>query len=835
MLIHILLAILVPAAIIVAWFIIWSMIFDGDPPLPLVIISFALLVILWLCISPFWFWTSVATMTLLLVCLAPPIMILLLECLAHPIWLAFAGASVWLTIGCVMEMLNPGFSPGPQWVETKGGTMVWVDCPSVATNAIWSGRSKANVASGPGDLAVCFEDGSVLRTNLVLRWGFPENIESFPVKNAGWSFFGTVRNGKPRGFGVLRDKDHFFVGTFRSNGSAKGNVLEFDAGGHMVYSGGFSHYQYNGEGALHFPDGASYNGGFKNGRYHGFGRERLSDGSQYEGGFKKGRYHGFGRKRFSDGRRYEGDFMDGVRQGYGREWFPDGSRFKGYFENDMRNGRGASTDASGVRTWHVWSNDKISDREVILRRRLDNAASNISPKTKQRFERYLCFYELNGWWMTTLLALAFASFFVFGNLHGPSIPDLFAEKPMKEVDVRRTFWHGAIFGWHKIQTDRPGAMAYPFLLFLSAVFASKTLLLFLPFPGLWLSMPTCPIAALACLAVFVGLCIYDLLFGIGYDTYRFNWKWFWNPAYDEKLRTGDDVEFTISNLLREDTKMIRKDAEAAKREAQTIFKQLHAKHKNDDEQLGFWAAWKEAFGKYEEKQTRELVEIAKTVKQLAEQISTEARVASDALNWFHFVFQRARNLSYEVLDESMAKPALRKQYEREFDKIDNVMVSIVPVEAENRISAHSEMMIPFFGEVWAGFSDSWNLITGNETQLSKLRKDQKAAYDIIIEAVPRIGNSYAQIREAADRLDEIGTVIQLFHKHYGNVREKLLGSPSINDYWRRRHGYRGREALLSDDELKSEFAPMLQFLIELTGRFKKLDELKRLGDTPNNN
>ena len=699
----------------------------------------------------------------------------------------------------VLFLLRPRFKPGPQWLETDSGFKIWVNCPAKTTNVVWSGKANACVATGPGNLKICFTDGSVLETNAVLRWGGTGAEEPNALEQKGFHFFGPVKNGKPRGFGVLQSPKGCVVGTFRTNGSAKGNVLEFDSADRLVYEGGFRRFAYHGNGSLHESGGA----------------------------------------------RYEGRFKNGLKDGYGREWQSDGTRFKGYFKEGVRHGRGASTSSDGTRTWHVWRSGRIADREEALRARLDAAEESIRPKTKERFERYLCYFELNQWWMTTLVGILFFLVFLLGYSLGPEDPSSpFVEQMQKESELRRDFWRGAAFGWHKRRATRPEWFVYPTLLFAAVLFASKTLLLFVPFPSVWLRVPTFPTATVVCLAAYAALCIYDLRFGMGFDAYRFNWRWFWRPEYDEKLKTGNDEPFRIAAKLRSSAEMTRTATEKAKAEAEAIFVQLHEKHEKDDNALlgGFMPTWKEAFSHAEEAKTRELFDVVKHMQQLARYISSDGERAAGALNWFHFVFRRARNVSYEILDEAKVRPVVRQAYKRDFDRIDAVTVTIESMKAEELSRFNSELRahVPIFGSIAAGFLnlgaaeyETFRLITGKETQLSKLRKDQDAAYESISKAVPELGKAYATIREAADRLDAVSEVIRQFFVHYVNVREKLLGSPSLSDYRRRRHGYKGREAVMSDEAVKTEFEPMLRFLMEMTKRFKRIDELRNLGDSSN--
>ena len=591
------------------------------------------------------------------------------------------------------------------------------------------------------------------------------------------------------------------TGTFRPNGSAKGDVTARLLDGRIVYQGGFRCYSYHGKGKLFLPDGS----------------------------------------------RYEGDFRNGEKNGYGREWHPDGSRFKGYFKNGLRHGRGALKLPNATRTWHVWKDGQIADRETALRAKLDAAGKSISSKTKERFERYLCFYELNYWWMTALVGGLFYFILWLGYKYGtkPDVPQDFTNELRKEPEIRKCFWRGAAFGWHKRRLGMRNWVFYPTLLFSAAIFASQELLLFVPFPRIWICFPTFPMASIVCIVVFVGMCIYDLGFGIGYDVYRFNWRWFWNPEYDERLRQRDDDIFNVADTVREHVENIRDEVENALKEAKSIYAELHKKHLKDDRNIFTrgMAKVSEAFFHKEEEMTHELSAIERRVKKNAKIINKDGKTVCDALNTFHEVFRRARTVSFEVLDEAMARPVQRSEYERKLDKITPVTVQMHQARAENRLQVRSVAYditdSRCFASVIKGLYDLGSLISdvfsplgGRKPQLAKLREDQAVFTAGICNAIPKLGDAYAAIQEGADRLEALAKATTLFYIHYDIVRKKMLGTPSFADYWRRHHGYKGRDAIMSDEAVKAEFEKeLLPYLVELTRRFKELDGLPELGQS----
>ncbi len=783
---NILLALLVAFLVVLVWFAIFGLSQENEVPVSFLVGSLIILTILRICLPPFWFWTIAITLTLFLMGGVFDSGIL---------WIC---AGVFLCLSTGWYFLRPVLKPG----NNSGTTTNIVNIPAVppteVTNVVWSGKTSSPIDMGGENYAPSTSTNvSSVCTNAIRKQAQDESSKSSRLNN-GWTFSGQIdKKGRPRGLGVMHCPGLDIAGTFRRSGSAKGDVIVHSLDGRVVYQGGFRHY-----------------------RYHGKGKLFLSDGS-----------------------RYEGDFRNGEKNGYGREWSPDGSRYKGYYKDGLRHGRGAIKFPNTTRTWHVWKSGQIADRKTVLRARLDAAGASISSKTKERFERYLCFYELNYWWMTALVGGLVFFVLWFGYKFGPEpdVPQFFAKELRKEHEIRKYFWRGAAFGWHKRRLGMRNWAFYPTLLFAAAIFASQELLLFVPFPRIWLCFPTFPMASIVCIVVFAGMCIYDLSFGIGYDVYRFNWQWFWNPEYDEKLRNGNDVIFDVADSVRESAEEVRSDVEYAQSEVEAIFAALQRKHEKDDRPFSF-ATIKEAFGHKEEAMTQELSAIVRRVKGKAKIINKDGKKACDALNWFHVVFQRARNVSFEVLDESMAKPVIRSKYKREMDEIGSVRVSVAVAKSENRMQVRSIANDITDNRLFAGFimraydcgaliNDWLCPLLGKEPQRLKLRKDQAAAYESISKAVPKIMAAYAAIQEAADRLDALSSVIRQFYVHYGSVRVKLLGSPSYADYWRRRQGYKGRETVISDETFKAEFEQMLHFLVELTKRCKELDELHRLGDT----
>ena len=774
----ILLSGLVSILILVGWLGVWEFANRNKPVFPwddsrspqpgLVVVSLVVVFVLRLFFPGFWFWTTIVTLTLLLMwCLFKSI-----------IWSICACAFVCLATGWFF--LRPVFKPGPQWIETDGGVRVWADCPSEATNVVWSGESKACVATGPGDFKVCFMDDSVLKTNAVLRWGFSDTVEPNALEEKGFRFFGAVKNGKPRGFGVLCSPKGYVVGTFRSNGSAKGDVLGFDSADRLVYEGGYRRFE-----------------------YHGKGRLVLKDGTRYEGGFRKGRYDGKGLLVLKDGTRYAGGFVHGRRDGYGREWFPDGSRFKGYFKADERNGRGASTDATGTRSWHVWKNGRIADKDQSIRSRLEAENDRFSPKMRERFERYLCFYELNCWWMTAFVIL-FLSGFLYGSYWiwktvRPRM--LVVDKKMDPSYARWSFLWGSCIGLHRMRTGNRWWFLFPALLVLAAVFSMKSLVLFLPFPVIWLAMPTRLVVTNIALLFFVCLCLYDILFGTYYDVYRFNWRLFRTSSVDECLENGTGPLFKLPGQSKEMVQRVEEETQGIFKSLESVWDRLKTKHLSDKERersLSFFgipilprtrARFREHRTGDEEVLTREMIQVYLLLRKSHQDLREQAKLLIQTLNKAHYLARRARNLLLELQDEITKEPMKRSRYERQVDRVELNHPDAFPLLGN--------YLPKGFRDLWDDILSDWH---GEKDQLSKFREDQAECRRACSTEEKEILRLCSLVREFSDRISLHGGYLHEFHKQYVAVREVLFPRCSVMDCFQRMFGYRSRRLVLGNEE-----------------------------------
>ena len=671
---------------------------------------------------------------------------------------------------------------GPQWVETKNGIKVWFNCRAVPMEATWAGPSLAGIAHGQGVFTVHYKDGSSVMTNVVMRWG--EMASQSPRRlSAGGTFIGVVKKGAPRGFGVLNLGGCNYIGRFRSDGSARGDVKGYSADKKLLYTGGFKRFGYHGKGTLW-----------------------KHDGSKYEGEFKRGQ-----------------------KDGYGREWFPDGSRFKGYFKNDLRHGRGALKLSGATRSWHVWEEGKIADRETVIRIRINSLGLKIAPKTKERFERYLSFYELNQWWILVAMPIAIAVlvFLPAGIINQKLQVSEFSEKSLSVVKVFGAFCCGAGFGAHKSLTRRPCWALYPFIVFIAMVFAAKTLFLFLPFPQIWLLAPHVPWATSIILALFAVCCLYDVVFGISYDTYRFNWDYFRRSPIDANLIACKDELFSVAKKVKSHSGKGMKKTKRSRREIHAIYAELKEEHQWADRHP-FLANFKEAWNQNEEKSTQKMQEASSDIYDALYDVMDAAHDAIDALNRLHRFAARARHLTLEVLDEVRTKPVLHTKYQRELDAVTfpDPACFKLSILCEIDYSDPSDVLERAEKFFKTAFGDQWRLICGEETKLSKLRHSQSEIISAMSKIVPVIFTLHSVVCDAADKINAHTLVLEQFYTQYAEVRDKLFAEPSASDCWRRKLGYKSRKALLKDTELYALLNPMISNLHELAKLYKRLDEIR---------
>ena len=124
------------------------------------------------------------------------------------------------------------------------------------------------------------------------------------------------------------------------------------------YEGNWKNGKYEGKGKIYYSDNARYEGYWKNGKYDGIGTMYYTDGARYEGNWKNGRYDGVGTMYYSDGGRYEGDWKEGKYEGNGKMYYGDGARYEGGFKNGKREGKGAMFYTNGTIEKGEWKDDK---------------------------------------------------------------------------------------------------------------------------------------------------------------------------------------------------------------------------------------------------------------------------------------------------------------------------------------------------------------------------------------------------------------------------------------------------------------------------------------------
>lgn len=166
---------------------------------------------------------------------------------------------------------------------------------------------------------------------------FKGNAEVF-IYPDGVSYFGTLVDGKPNGFGEVRFADGSYVfGKVSTNGSIHGIADYYNsdgAGWDAVYNNG----QFLGTAeTLYFEGGDRFTGIVENGIAEKFGVYVFSDsgpyaGHWYEGEFKGGQFNGFGVYTFPDGSTQVGNFVNGKR-------------------NDGQQSSGASSDSQKKGFW----------------------------------------------------------------------------------------------------------------------------------------------------------------------------------------------------------------------------------------------------------------------------------------------------------------------------------------------------------------------------------------------------------------------------------------------------------------------------------------------------
>ncbi|MCS0583831.1 hypothetical protein NX784_19740 [Massilia pinisoli] len=143
-------------------------------------------------------------------------------------------------------------------------------------------------------------------------------VEPAPAQAPSWH--GGCKNGVADGKGTLEWQ------------SASGKRYRLEA----VLAAG----QVQGEGTLHYPDGAQYIGTLRNGIPDGRGYFRNADGDQYEGEVRMGEGNGKAELLYANGNDYNGEFKNGKRDGFGVMTWTLGGRYEGGWKDDKPHGPG---------------------------------------------------------------------------------------------------------------------------------------------------------------------------------------------------------------------------------------------------------------------------------------------------------------------------------------------------------------------------------------------------------------------------------------------------------------------------------------------------------------
>ena len=140
---------------------------------------------------------------------------------------------------------------GPNWIVAENQPcQLYFSRPSLGQSVTWSGSCMDGKGHGEGQA----------------EWRAPGE--------AAQEYIGSMRAGKPHGWGVLTSSD-----------------------------------------------GRRYEGGFRDGEMHGSGVFRWDNGDRYEGQWRNGQPHGQGMARTSSGDRYEGQWRYGCfESGGSRAW-----------------------------------------------------------------------------------------------------------------------------------------------------------------------------------------------------------------------------------------------------------------------------------------------------------------------------------------------------------------------------------------------------------------------------------------------------------------------------------------------------------------------------------
>jgi hypothetical protein len=119
------------------------------------------------------------------------------------------------------------------------------------------------------------------------------------------------------------------------------------------YVGNWENNKMHGQGTRRFPNGNIFTGIYKEGKRSGQGRCYFANGDMYVGEWKGDAMSGFGRYYYNNGQSFEGFFLDGKRNGKGKYQLTDGRVDIYRYVNDVRAGDGVRWSANRKRTWRL--------------------------------------------------------------------------------------------------------------------------------------------------------------------------------------------------------------------------------------------------------------------------------------------------------------------------------------------------------------------------------------------------------------------------------------------------------------------------------------------------
>ena len=112
--------------------------------------------------------------------------------------------------------------------------------------------------------------------------------------------------------------------------SGEGRLSYRDAA--YVYEGSVRAGKPHGYGTVTTPDGR-YEGEVRDGKIHGFGTFTTDNGDRYEGEFRDHEPNGYGTYVWTDGNRYEGEWRAGKPHGNGTYTLADGDVYQGHWRD----------------------------------------------------------------------------------------------------------------------------------------------------------------------------------------------------------------------------------------------------------------------------------------------------------------------------------------------------------------------------------------------------------------------------------------------------------------------------------------------------------------------